>query len=346
MRTALTVMLIGFPLLLAVVAGVTWLVTRRALRPVEGIRREMAAITASADLTRRVPVPVTRDEVARLALTTNETLAALETSVERQRRFVADASHELRSPIASLRTQLEVAAAHPALLDLDAAVEDTVRLQRLAADLLLLARLDAGERPAAVPVDLAALAREEARGRAGVTVRGEAAVTVSGSRGQLGRVLANLLDNAARHARTAVEVSVRREGGTAVVGVADDGAGVPEADRERIFARFVRLDEARGRDEGGAGLGLAIARDVAVRHGGTLTVGDAPAGGALFELRLPLGRPAGVRGVRAARAGAPRWASAPCPASPHSPPTSRSGSRRHAARMRPAHQHPPECQRH
>ncbi|MGC5040667.1 sensor histidine kinase [Streptomyces sp. DT190] len=286
-RTALTVMLIGFPLLLGVVAGVTWLVTRRALRPVEGIRREMAAITRSEDLARRVPEPDTHDEIARLASTTNETLAALETSVERQRRFVADASHELRSPIASLRTQLEVAAAHPELLDLDGAVEDTVRLQRLAADLLLLARLDAGERPVDTRVDLAGLAREEAEGRSGVSVVAEP-VEVAGSKGQLGRVLANLLDNAQRHARSAVTVSVRREGDLAVVGVADDGDGVPEADRERIFERFVRLDAARSRDDGGAGLGLAIARDVAVRHGGTLTAGQGPAGGALFELRLPL----------------------------------------------------------
>ncbi|AYL38306.1 sensor histidine kinase [Streptomyces fungicidicus] len=286
-RTALTVMLIGFPLLLAVVAGVTWLVTGRALRPVEGIRREMAAITASEDLARRVPEPATHDEIARLARTTNETLAALEASVERQRSFVADASHELRSPIASLRTQLEVAAAHPELLDLEGAVEDTVRLQHLAADLLLLARLDAGERPAGARVDLAALAREEAAGRPGVTVDAEPA-EVSGSRGQLGRVLANLLDNGRRHARERVTVTVRQEGGSAVLAVADDGEGVAEADRERIFERFVRLDAARSRDDGGAGLGLAIARDVAVRHGGTLTAGAAPAGGALFELRLPL----------------------------------------------------------
>ncbi|MFI7503714.1 sensor histidine kinase [Streptomyces sp. NPDC049687] len=291
-RTALTALLLGFPLLLAVVAGVTWLVTRRALRPVEGIRREMAAITASADLARRVPEPDTHDEVARLARTTNETLAALETSVERQRRFVADASHELRSPIASLRTQLEVGAAHPGLLDVEGAVEDTVRLQRLAADLLLLARLDAGEGPApGARVDLAALAREEAAGRAGVGVDAEA-VEVAGSRGQLGRVLANLLDNAQRHARSAVTVTVRREAGRdgrwAVVAVADDGDGVPEADRERVFERFVRLDAARGRDEGGTGLGLAIARDVAVRHGGTLTARETPTGGALFELRLPV----------------------------------------------------------
>ncbi|MZD05519.1 HAMP domain-containing protein [Streptomyces sp. SID5785] len=287
-------MLIGFPLLLVVVAAVTWLVTRRALRPVEGIRAEMAAITASRDLGRRVPVPGTHDEVARLARTTNETLAALEDSVERQRRFVADASHELRSPIASLRTQLEVGAAHPALLDVPGAVEDTVRLQELAADLLLLARLDAGERPAGTAVDVAALVREELSQRAGdrvpvsVSVQGER-TRVTGSRGQLARVVTNLVDNAQRHARTTVRVTVEGESGRVLVAVADDGDGVPEAERERVFERFVRLDDARSRDGGGAGLGLAIARDVAERHGGTLTVATAPGGGALFTLGLPGG---------------------------------------------------------
>ncbi|MET8676791.1 HAMP domain-containing sensor histidine kinase [Streptomyces sp. NPDC004647] len=288
-----TAMLIGLPLLLLVVAGVTWLVTRRALRPVEGIRGEMAAITASADLSRRVPEPGARDEIARLARTTNETLAALESSVERQRRFVADASHELRSPIASLRTQLEVGVAHPELLDVEGAVLDTVRLQELAADLLLLARLDAGEGPRdGSRVDLAALVREEAGQRAGgrVPVRAalpESALEVAGSRGQLARVLRNLLDNAQRHAETEVTVSLRTDGGWAVLEVSDDGTGVPEAERERIFERFVRLDDARSRDDGGAGLGLAIARDVAERHGGTLVVRGSREGGALFELRLP-----------------------------------------------------------
>lgn len=286
-RTALTSMLIGLPLLLATVAAVTWRVTRRALRPVEGIRGEMAAITASQDLARRVPVPDSHDEVARLARTTNETLSALEESVERQRRFVADASHELRSPIASLRTQLEVGAAHPELLDVAGAVEDTVRLQRLAADLLLLARLDAGERPADGRFDLGALAAEEAERRTGIAVTAEDGVQVSGSRGQVARVLANLLDNARRHACERVEVRVRADGRWAELTVADDGDGVPAGQRERVFERFVRLDDARSRDDGGAGLGLAIARDVAVRHGGTLTLGEAPSGGALFVLRLP-----------------------------------------------------------
>ncbi|MEV7193259.1 HAMP domain-containing sensor histidine kinase [Streptomyces sp. NPDC093510] len=288
--TALTSMLIGFPLLLAVVSGVTWLVTRRALRPVAAITAEMSAITASEDLARRVPEPATHDEIARLARTTNETLTALETSVERQRRFVADASHELRSPIASLRTQLEVGAAHPELLDVDGAVEDTVRLQELAADLLLLARLDAGEKPGGGRVDLAAFVREELsqRTRDRVDVHADLkSVEVTGSRGQLARVLGNLLNNAQRHARSRVTVTTRSEGDRAVLEVSDDGSGVPESERERIFERFVRLDDARTRDEGGAGLGLAIARDVAVRHGGTLVVREAPSGGALFELRLP-----------------------------------------------------------
>ncbi|KIF76754.1 histidine kinase [Streptomyces sp. 150FB] len=291
-NTATVAMLIGLPVLLLVVAGVTWLVTRRALAPVEGIRRELAAITASEDLSRRVPEPVSHDEVARLARTTNETLTALEASVERQRSFVADASHELRSPIASLRTQLEVGSAHPRLLDVPGAVKDTVRLQQLAADLLLLARLDAGERPGRTRVELGELVGEEVLLRPGdrvpVTVDTESGAEVAGSRGQLARVLGNLLDNAQRHARTEVTVSVLRRGRQVVLAVADDGAGVPEGERERVFERFVRLDDARSRDDGGAGLGLAIARDVARRHGGTLDVGTAPSGGARFELRLPL----------------------------------------------------------
>ncbi|WP_405902766.1 HAMP domain-containing histidine kinase [Streptomyces sp. NBC_00656] len=287
-------MLTGLPVVLLVVAGVTWLVTRRALRPVEGIRREMAAITASEDLSRRVPEPGSHDEVARLARTTNETLTALEASVERQRRFVADASHELRSPIASLRTQLEVGAAHPELLDVTGAVADTVRLQALAADLLLLARLDAGERPGTALLELGALVREEVSQRTGdripvaVSVPEEAGgLEVTGSRTQLARVVGNLLDNAERHARSAVAVAVRAEGGGVAVEVTDDGDGVAEAERERIFERFVRLDDARTRDEGGAGLGLALARDVAVRHGGRLTVTGAGERGARFTLWLP-----------------------------------------------------------
>jgi signal transduction histidine kinase len=286
-------LLTGLPLLLAVVAAVTWLVTRHALRPVEGIRTEMAEITGSGDLSRRVPEPRSGDEIARLARTTNQTLAALESSVERQHRFIADASHELRSPIANLRTQLEVADAHPELLDTHDLVQDVVRLQHLATDLLLLARLDAGESPAHARVDLADLIREEVAARAAtdrfapaVTLEGES-LAVTGSRTQLVRVLANLLDNAQRHATGAVLVTAVVEGDDIVLTVADDGPGVAPEDRELVFERFVRLDEARSRDAGGAGLGLAIARDVVLRHGGSLTVGGDPGEGAVFRARLP-----------------------------------------------------------
>ncbi|CAM5672663.1 histidine kinase OS=Streptomyces alboniger OX=132473 GN=CP975_24685 PE=4 SV=1 [Streptomyces alboniger] len=181
-------------------------------------------------------------------------------------------------------------AAHPELLDVDGAVEDTVRLQELAADLLLLARLDAGEKPGEKRLDLGAFVREELsqRTRDRAEVRTDLRSTeVAGSRSQLARVLGNLLNNAQRHARSRVTVTTRSDGAWAVLEVSDDGEGVPAGERERIFERFVRLDDARTRDEGGAGLGLAIARDVAARHGGTLAVREAPSGGALFELRLP-----------------------------------------------------------
>lgn len=285
------VMLIGLPLLLAVVGAMTWLVTGRALRPVEGIRAELAEIM-KGDLSRRVPEPVSRDEVAALAATTNATLAALEEAVVRQRRLVADASHELRSPIASLRTQLEVARAHPHLLEIDGLIDDTLRLERLGADLLLLARLDAGEEHRTEPLDLAELVRLELAHRAAdrVPVRSaipDGPVMVAGSRTQLARILRNLVDNAQRHAASAMHVAVHhRHGRQVVLDVTDDGPGVPASDRERIFERFVRLDDARSRDAGGAGLGLAIARDLVQRHGGRIEVGDADGGGARFTVTL------------------------------------------------------------
>ncbi|MEU1981256.1 HAMP domain-containing sensor histidine kinase [Nocardia sp. NPDC019395] len=287
-------MLLGLLPLLAVVAAVTWLVTRRALRPVEAIRSELAEIM-HGDLSRRVPEPATRDEIARLAATTNDTLAALEQTSQRQRRFIADAAHELRSPIASLRTQLEVTQAHPGLLELDGLLGDTVRLEHLAADLLLLARLDAGEQPRADTVDLTSLIDEELGRRVGDRIPVESVlpgeqVLVTGSTTQLARVLGNLVDNAQRHAATAVRVSLDRVVGRAVVLVTDDGRGVPEADRDRIFQRFVRLDDARSRDDGGAGLGLAIVRDVVTRHGGEIRVEGARPRGARFVVEIPLHR--------------------------------------------------------
>ena len=289
-----TSMLLALPAVLSVVAMVTWLVTGRALRPVAAIRDEMAEITAG-DLSRRVPVPKSHDEIHELAATTNETLEALDTAVAQQRRFIADASHELRSPLAILRAQLEVAMAHPQLLNLPATLSDVIRLQSLATDLLLLARLDAGEKPPIKRVDLTDLVREEiARRVAGdrlpVHLNIVEDVAVIGIRNHVVRVLVNLVDNAQRHAKSAVWVGLGTEPqhGMAVLRVADDGAGVPQSDRARIFDRFVRLDESRSRDEGGAGLGLAIVRDVVSAHHGEVYVEQSAHGGAVFVVRLPM----------------------------------------------------------
>ncbi|MEV4450667.1 ATP-binding protein [Streptomyces mirabilis] len=287
---------IGTPLLLATVALVTWWVTGRALRPVEAIRSEVAEITGRA-LHRRVPVPAAQDEVARLARTMNATLDRLEDAVVRQRRFIADASHELRSPITVLRTQLEVALAHPdpALWPdlVSDALEDTVRLQDLASDLLLLARLDAAEPVSRIPLDMAELCRTTVAARHGdrlpIDTRLQPGLTVEGNRGWLVRLLTNLLDNAQRHADRRIELVLTADpdAGLAVLEVTDDGPGIPEADRERVFERFTRLDDARSRDLGGAGLGLAIARDIAHQHQGTLRVEPHPYGAGIVA-RLPL----------------------------------------------------------
>ncbi|WP_304608862.1 sensor histidine kinase [Glycomyces amatae] len=277
--------------LLAVVAVVTWLVTRRALRPVAAIQRELVEITGG-DLSRRVPVPASRDEIHTLATTTNMTLAALDAAVSQQRRFVADASHELRNPLAILRTQFEIAREHPELLDLDATLGDVIRLQDLAADLLLLARLDAGERPRHVAVPFTELVREEVARRAAsdrvpVRLEVEEDLSVMGVQGHLARAVGNLLANAQRHAVEGVSVRLKAEDEEWLrLDVADDGNGVPHGERRRIFDRFVRLDESRSRDEGGAGLGLAIVQDVALEHKGMVWVLDAPEGGALFRMAL------------------------------------------------------------
>ncbi|MFD7260369.1 sensor histidine kinase [Streptomyces sp. NPDC059874] len=284
----------GVPLLLATVALVTWRVTGRALEPVEAIRAEVAAIT-DRDLHRRVPVPATRDEVARLAQTMNSTLDRLEASGVRQRQFIADASHELRSPITVLRTQLEVALAvrDPQLWPelIGGALQDIERLQQLAADLLLLARIDAAQPVAAVPLDLTSLVRAAVDARLGdrvpVRTRLAPSVVVTGSELWLTRIVTNLLDNAQRFADREVRLELRGGADTAVLEVTDDGPGIPVEDRERVFERFTRLDDARSRDHGGAGLGLAIARDLTAHHGGTLSAEDSPSGARLV-VRLPL----------------------------------------------------------
>lgn len=289
---------VGLPLLVLLVGVTAWWLAGRALRPVEAVRAEVADIAGQEDLDRRVPEPAGADELARLARTMNAMLDRLQAAARRQRRFVADASHELRSPVASARTQLEVDLAHPDTADWAATaggvLADLGRVERLIGDLLALARFDApalSGRPA--DLDLGALVLEEVErarlsARVAIETTGQRALTVRGDAEGLRRAVTNLLDNASRHATRRVTVSLIEEGDAFELTVADDGAGIAPGDRERVFERFTRLDEARDRDAGGAGLGLSIVRATAAAHGGTVRVEDAHPG-ARFVLRLPIG---------------------------------------------------------
>jgi signal transduction histidine kinase len=284
----------GVPALLLLVALLTWLAVGRALKPVSAIRGKLADITAH-DLHQRVPEPDSRDEIAALARTVNATLDRLQTAVEQHKRFVADAAHELRSPLAIVRTRLELAGTEAPALAAQA-LTDVERIQALTADLLLLARLDAGEPLRDQEVDLGQVVAEEAaqpRPRSDVTVDLDIApdVLVRGSGGRLKRLTANLVDNAVRHAATTVTVRLTADGSSATLEVADDGPGIPRQHREVVFDRFTRLDEARARDHGGSGLGLAIARDIATAHQGSLTVAPETRQGACLRAVLPITAP-------------------------------------------------------
>ncbi|WP_067827624.1 sensor histidine kinase [Actinomadura kijaniata] len=277
----------------SLVAWTTWRIVGRTLRPVEQIRAQLSEISAS-DLSRRVPQPPGEDEIAQLARTANETLDRLEQAVSRQRQFASDASHELRTPIAGLRANLEDAAMYPDDTDLRevvrSALRDTDRLESIVTDLLLLARIGTGGSAAQEVVDLSELTRAELERRPFLLkIESDLAdgVHVRGVRMQLVRLLNNLLDNADRYADTRVRVTITPEGDHAVLRVADDGAGIAAEDRERVFERFTRLDSARSRGAGGTGLGLAIAREIAHAHSGTLTIEDVPRG-ASFAFRVPL----------------------------------------------------------
>ncbi len=287
---------LSVPVITCLVGYATWLSANRTLRPVDAIRRELDEITAT-DLERRVPVPARRDEVGLLAESVNATLDRLEQAVARQRGFVSDVSHELRSPLTALRMEVELALTAPEDADvpetLRAVLENTERLSAVVDDLLALARLEADRNFPREAVDLTELADEEVLRRprrTQVTVLSEGSVTVEGGRSELARLLTNLLDNADRHAASEVTMILRAElPATAVVEVIYDGPGVPPQDRERVFERFSRLAEGRHRDAGGTGLGLAISRDIAVAHQGSLILTDRLDGrsGARFVLRLP-----------------------------------------------------------
>lgn len=289
-------LLLGFPLLLLLVGGATWVLVGRSLAPVERIRARVHGITAARP-DERVPVPSSGDEIARLAMTMNEMLDRLHTAQSTQRRFVADASHELRSPLATLMAALGVAEADPsgaAWQELRVMMESEAgRMQRLVADLLLLAKADdTGLRLEREDVDLDDLLATEGRRlvmSSQLDVRTDISpVRLRGDVAKLGQVLRNLADNAAREGRRQVRLSLSQQQQSAVVVVEDDGHGIPAKDRQRVFERFVRLDESRERSRGGSGLGLAIVAEVVHGHGGTVSVSDSALGGARVELRLPV----------------------------------------------------------
>jgi signal transduction histidine kinase len=287
---------VGLPLVLLILGLVTWRIVGRALAPVEAVRREVDEISA-AELHRRVPVPARADEIARLAATMNRMLDRLQRAQDQQRRFVSDASHELRSPIAVIRQHAEVALAHPDRIrpdDLATTVRaEGLRLQRLVDDLLLLARADEGvlalDRR---PLDLDDVVFDEAKRLRSTTGLQVDTAGVSGGRIDadpvaIRRLLRNLTDNAARHAHATVALHLAQRNGQVVLDVDDDGPGIAAQDRARVLDRFIRLDDARARDAGGAGLGLAIAAELVTAHGGDIAIDTSPIGGTRVTLRFP-----------------------------------------------------------
>lgn len=291
---------VGLVLLLLPLSGLLWLAVGRTLAPVTAIRRRAETITdAHGDL--RVPEPAKLDEIGRLARTINAMLARLHDSAENQRSFLADAAHELRSPVASLRAQLETAqrgGQSTAVSDLPDLMVETLRMQAMVDQLLLLARSDAGMvANVREPVDMddavyavqTSVRAESRRRGVKVDLRKVAAVQVVGDPALLEQVVRNLIDNAVRHARTTVQVTLTDDREVAQLTVDDDGPGIPKRLRRRVFERFTRLDDARDRQDGGVGLGLAIVADIVQAHGGTVRVLDSPLGGARFQVKLPLG---------------------------------------------------------
>jgi len=292
-RVLRNTLLVTYPPLVVIMALIAWRVIGWTLQPVETLRSGAARISGS-DQDERLAVPEAADEIRALALTLNDMLDRLSAARGRQRAFVADAAHELRSPLASMRTQLEVAQRLGDEGELAAdLLADVTRLSALVEDLLLLARAgsDAARPPARESLDVRALLVATANRYAGASVAVSVTegpdVYASAISDELRRVLANLVDNAVRHARSAVVLGVRAEAGRAVLTVADDGPGIPAGERERVFERFARLDDARDRDAGGTGLGLAIVRELLHRSDGSISLQDNPSGtGLVAEVRL------------------------------------------------------------
>ncbi|GFG96610.1 two-component sensor histidine kinase [Mycobacterium timonense] len=298
-RTLAILLATTAPIIVAVVAGATYWLVRRSLRSVDAIRAQVAAITTS-DLAQRVPVPDSDDEIAALAVTMNEMLSRLHAGHQAQQRFVGDASHELRSPLTTIISGLEVAEAHPDLLDAELAVNtllpEAQRMRTLIEDLLLLARADERNllrRKEEVALeDLADVEAARARRQTRCEVHADIhPVRFLADPTAVSRVIRNLVDNAVRHAVSCVTIEVRGNENAAILTVSDDGPGIAPTERTRVFERFVRLDSDRARRGGGTGLGLAIVAEIVAAHGGTVTIGDRPGGGTAMIVALPLRPP-------------------------------------------------------
>ncbi len=299
-RSLILLVSTGLPLIVLVVAWTVWRAVGQVLKPVDAIRQRASTIGAE-NLSQRVPVPATGDEIARLAVTMNEMLHRLDAAATRQSRFVGDASHELKSPLTALRAQVEVALAHPdpegPAPVLTTVRDQATRMSVLIDDLLFLAKSTEVAAPLDTLVDLDELVLQEAHrvrelGSTVVEIVSISAARVVGSHRDLARMLRNLGDNAHDHARSRIAFSLATDGGEATITVADDGPGIPVESRERVFERFWRLDDSRARNStgGGSGLGLAIARQIADGHHGSLTIEDPHPGdsGIVFVIRLPL----------------------------------------------------------
>jgi len=285
-------LVVGLPILAIGAGMMTWFITGQALAPVGIMTRRVRELSATT-LDARVPVPPTDDEISQLARTMNEMLDRLQHASVAQRQFVSDASHELRSPVASIRAQLETALRYPDDVDWPAVARivlaEDARLEHLVGNLLAMARLEEGRLGPRHEVDLDDLVMGQTHRMTGVKVdvSGVSAGRVWGNPDELTSVVRNLLDNAARYATSVIAVSVREAGPWVVVSVEDDGPGIPAADRETVFERFARLQEGRERDKGGTGLGLALSRRIVEHHGGTIHVEDGGHGGARFVVSLP-----------------------------------------------------------
>ncbi len=283
---------LGLPVLVLAAGAMTWVITSQALAPVAVMTRRVRELS-STNLDARVPVPPTEDEIALLAVTMNDMLDRLEKASVKQRQFVSDASHELRSPVASIRTQLETALRYPDDVDWPSIATTVLaeddRLDHLVGNLLAMARLEEGRfgRRSDVDLDELVLAQRARMATVHLDLSGVSAGRVWGNSDELTSVVRNLLDNATRHCRERVAVTVREEGPWVVLTVSDDGSGVPIEDREQVFERFARLQESRERDSGGTGLGLSLTKRIVEHHGGRISVTDGPMGGACFVVSLP-----------------------------------------------------------